>query len=233
MPNTWTIAVGDDDALFASTLKTWLQHEGHRVEAYYTPEDFIKGVNALKPDAVFLDVVFGGQDGRAICMDLHQRAETRDVAVILMSALRKEVMDMADGLERGADDYLLKPMDRRLVIAKLNSVMQRFRNSSELNPALSRMGLHLDAQSRKVTADGKEIPLTRLEFDLLAYLLRRPGQVLTAQQLLEAVWGYGPEAYNDPATVHVHVSRLRKKLGKAFSECLTTLVNAGYRFDQK
>ena len=231
MPNIFNIAVADDDALFASTLKTWLDGEGHRVSAYLTPKEFSRGLKASKPDVVFLDVVFAGQDGRRICMDLHRDPATSGVAVILMSALRKEVIDMADGLERGADDYLLKPLDRRLAIAKLNSVMQRFRNSAELTPALSRVGLKLDTASRKVTAAGREIPLTRLEFDLLAYLLRRPGQVLTAQQLLEAVWGYGPEAYNDPATVHVHVSRLRKKLGKNFSDSLTTLVNVGYRFD--
>jgi DNA-binding response OmpR family regulator len=230
MKDKLMVVVGDDDTLFNSTLKLWLEAEGHKVVTFSSPDDFVSGVQTIKPDIVFLDVVFGGQDGRKICSELNKSPNTCRIAVILVSALRKEAMDMADGLEHGADDYLAKPLDRRLFIAKLNSVMQRLRDTSK--PAcLNGDGLSIDASSRKVVSGDREITLTRMEFDLLAYILRRPGQVLTARQLLEAVWGYGTEAYNDPATVQVHISRLRKKLGENFSKRLATLVNVGYRYD--
>ena len=231
MDTQWRIAVGDDDQLFSETLKSCLEREGHSVAVYNSAEIFLKGVRETRPDAVFLDVLFGPTDGRKICRTLRKDAATRDIAIIMVSALRREIEDIVDGLAHGADDYLLKPLDRRLTLAKLNSVMQRLKAPGELQPALHTFGLSLDAHARRVRVGTQDVTLTRMEFDLLTYFLRRPGVVLTARQLLDAVWGYEPEKYDDPATVHVHISRLRKKLGKTFSARLATLVNAGYRLD--
>jgi DNA-binding response OmpR family regulator len=227
----YRIIVGDDDPLFCTVLKTVLEREGHSVTAFQAPDAFLRSVRETKPDAVFLDVLFGPADGRKLCRQLREAPATKNIAIIMVSAFRKEAEDIVEGLERGADDYLLKPLDKRFILAKLNSVMQRFRVQEELEPVIRHFGLSLDAHGRRVRAGNRDVALTRMEFDLLTYLLRRPGAVLTARQLLDAVWGYEPETYDDTATVHVHISRLRRKLGKSFSERLTTLVNAGYRLD--
>lgn len=146
----------------------------------------------------------------------------------MISGICRETDDVTKGLECGADAYLCKPLDRRLVLAELNSVMRRFRTGVE--PGVVRgCGVSLDPDARRVRAGRREVPLTRLEFDLLACLLRSQGQVLSTQQLLEKVFGYEPGEHIDPATVHVHISQLRKKLGKTFSARLATLVNSGYR----
>ena len=231
MNTKYRVAVGDDDRLFSATLKSCLEHEGHRAAVYGSAEAFLRGVRENKPDVVFLDVLFGPEDGRKICRILRKDAATRNIAIIMVSALRREIEDIVDGLAHGADDYLLKPLDRSLTLAKLDSVMQRLRAPGELEPALHSYGLSLDSHGRRVHVGSQDVSLTRMEFDLLTYFLRHPGVVLTARQLLDAVWGYEPEKYDDPATVHVHISRLRKKLGKTFSARLTTLVNAGYRLD--
>ena len=213
------------------TVKTWLQREGHRVEAFTSPEAFLRGVRETKPDLVLLDVVFGPVDGRLICKSLRQDPATKGIAVILASAHRQDVADLVDGLERGADDYLLKPLDRTLTLAKVNSVMQRFQTPDKAEETLQHCGLRLDLRERTARVGEREVPLTRMEFNLLTHFLSNASRVLTARQLLESVWGYEPEAYNDPATVQVHISRLRKKLGETFSSRLSTLVNVGYRLD--
>ncbi|MEI7528668.1 MAG: response regulator transcription factor [Elusimicrobiota bacterium] len=227
----YRVVVGDDDQLFAMLLKTWLEAEGHLVTVYDDPEAFLDGVRKSKPDAVFLDMLFGSADGREICRVLRGDAATREIAIIMVSALRCETGDIAEGLEQGADDYLGKPLDRRLTLAKLLSVMQRFRAPGELEPIFRSHGVSLDPHSRSVRIGSREILLTRLEFDLLTYLLRRQGKVITTRQLLEAVFDYAPGTYDNPATVHVHISRLRKKLGKDFSARLVTLINTGYRLE--
>ena len=225
------MAVGDDDPLYCATVKTWLQREGHRVAVYPTPEAFLLGVRRINPEVALLDVVFGRQNGRKLCRDLRDDPATKDIAVILVSALRREVADMVDGLENGADDYLLKPLDRQLTLAKLNCVMRRLQAPEELAGVLVHYDLSLDVHGRQAHVGSRDVPLTKMEFDLLTYLLRHKGRVLSVRQLLDAVWDCEPEASIDSATVQVHISRLRKKLGESFAERLKTLVNAGYRLD--
>ena len=227
----YKIIIGDDDQLFSALLKSVLEQEGHSVSVCDSPKAFRRAVRETGPDAVFLDVMFGSEDGRELCRKLRGDAATRKIAVIMVTAVRREIEDISEGLDQGADDYLLKPLDRRLVLSKLSSVMRRFRAPEELAPALDSYGLKLDPLGRRVGVRGREIPLTRLEFDLLTYFLRRPGTVVTGRQMLEEVFGYDPDKYGNPATLHVHIARLRQKLGKAFAVRLATLVNAGYRLD--
>jgi two-component system phosphate regulon response regulator PhoB len=231
MKKQWLVAVGDDDPLYSATVKTWLQREGHRVAVYPTPETFLLGVRRIKPDVALLDVVFDRQNGCKLCRDLRDDPATKDIPLILVSALRREVADMVNGLEHGADDYLLKPLDRQLTLAKLNCVMQRLQAPEDLAGILVHYGMSLDVHGRRARVGSRDVPLTRMEFDLLTYLLRHKGRVLSVRQLLEAVWDYEPEVPIDSATVQVHISRLRKKLGESFAARLKTLVNAGYRLD--
>lgn len=225
------VGVADDDPLFCATVRTWVEREGHRARVYPTPEALRAGTVADELDLLLLDVVFGAEDGREICLRLRREPATKVLPVILVSAHRKDVADMVDGLERGADDYLLKPLDRDLAIAKMNAAIQRFCVPPGPKETIERFGMRLDLVGRRAHVGKREIQLTRMEFNLLSYLLSNPGRVLTPTRLLEAVWGYEAESYDDPATVQVHISRLRRKLGEAFSSRLKTLISAGYRLD--
>jgi DNA-binding response OmpR family regulator len=231
MNKDWLVAVGDDDQVVGWMVKTWLENAGHRAHVYCSPKEFLRGIRETPPDIALLDVVFGPADGFAICADLRKDPALRDLPIILISAHRRDIPDIVDGLQYGADDYLTKPLDRRLTLAKIESLLQRRLVPAGAEAKLDADGLQLDLRERRVLSGKREIPLTRREFDLLVHLLRNRHQVVTARQLMEEVWGYEPAACDDPATVQVHFSRLRRKLGKDFSARLQTLVNVGYRFD--
>ncbi|TBR20988.1 response regulator transcription factor [bacterium] len=226
-----TILVADDDPVVTKQLELALIKSGFAVLTCPDPGRFLDEAEAALPDLILLDVVFGPRDGRDLCRALRRSAAAKTVPVILMSAVRKGAEDMVEGLKGGADDYLVKPIEPALLSAKIEAVMRRYGAPKELATTLNHYGLSLSVIERKVKAAGKDVSLTRKEFDLLTALLRRPGRVLTARDLLEKVWGYEPGEYDDPNTVHVHISRLRRKLGKSFSDRLTTLVNVGYRLD--
>lgn len=226
-----TVMVADDDPVVTKQLELALTKAGFNVQTCPDPARFLDETEAAQPDMVLLDVVFGPRDGRDLCRALRRSPQSRAMPVILMSAVRKGADDMVEGLKGGADDYLVKPIDPTLLAAKIEAVLRRYGAPKELATTLNHYGLTLSVAERKVKVNGKDVSLTRKEFDLLTALLRRPGRVLTARDLLEKVWGYEPGEYDDPNTVHVHISRLRRKLGKTFSDRLTTLVNVGYRLD--
>lgn len=226
-----SVLVADDDPVVTKQLELALTKAGFGVRTCPDPARFLDEAEAAQPDMVLLDVVFGPRDGRDLCRALRRSPQCRTIPVILMSAVRKGAEDMVEGLKGGADDYLVKPIDPTLLAAKIEAVLRRYGAPRELATTLNHYGLSLSVAERKVKVSGKDVALTRKEFDLLTALLRRPGRVLTARDLLEKVWGYEPGEYDDPNTVHVHISRLRRKLGKPFSDRLTTLVNVGYRLD--
>lgn len=226
-----TVLVADDDPVVTKQLEIALLKAGFAVLTCPDPARFLDEAEAGQPDLILLDVVFGPRDGRELCRALRRSAQSKTTPIILMSAVRKGNDDMVEGLKGGADDYLVKPIDPAFLAAKIEAVLRRYGAPKELATTLNHYGLSLSVVERKVKVSGKEVSLTRKEFDLLTTLLRRPGRVLTARDLLEKVWGYEPGEYDDPNTVHVHISRLRRKLGKPFSDRLTTLVNVGYRLD--
>jgi DNA-binding response OmpR family regulator len=141
-------------------------------------------------------------------------------------------MDQIEGIELGAEDYLSKPMAAALLVTKVKAVLRRCGGAAEMpKTKLKAHGLEIDLQARVVTSKGKRLPLTRKEFDLLLTFLRRPGQVISMQYLLETVWGYDPADYNDPHTIGVHISSLRKKIGPVVAKRIVNVPSLGYRFD--
>jgi DNA-binding response OmpR family regulator len=193
-------------------------------------EAFALAVEA-PPDLVLSDVSMQDGDGLQLLARLRAEKKLSRVPVILMSGVRRDVEDQADGLEQGADDYLPKPVAPALLRAKIASVLRRFGAAEELGDVLKAQGLSLDVAARTATLAGKRVALTRKEFDLLTTFLRKPGRVLSIPFLLESVWGYDPADYSDPHTVGVHVSTLRKKIGPKLGERIVALPGLGYRFD--
>jgi DNA-binding response OmpR family regulator len=225
------ILIADDDVVLRELVRMWLEKAGYGVAECASGPDVVPAVLEGKPDLVLLDVVMGSVNGVQICGQLKKNPQTRLIPVILISGARMEEEDQVTGLEGGADDYLVKPLNRLLLMAKIEAVLRRMQAPQELQEVLQRYGLTLDVAERRVTLHGEEVRLTRKEFDLLTVLLKKQGRVVTPRSLLESVWGYEPDVYDDPHTVEVHISRLKKKLGKSFASHITTLVGSGYRLD--
>jgi DNA-binding response OmpR family regulator len=225
------ILVADDDPTIRLLVEKTLKKEGFSIVMCKTGREVPDRVRSSKPDLVLLDVMLGDADGVELTRDLRKDPSTRAIPVILISGKRTEEDDLVFGLEGGADDYLVKPINPKFLTTKVQAVLRRFQTPSELSEVLEHYNLSVDVSERFVKVSGKDVKLTKKEFDLLTVFLRRKGKLLSPQYLLETVWGYEPETYNDPHTVQVHISRLKKKLGNGFAERLENVIGSGYRLN--
>jgi DNA-binding response OmpR family regulator len=180
----------------------------------------LTAVRALRPAAVVLDVGIPGLDGLEVCRRL--RGEDDWTPVLFVTA-RDDEVDRILGIEIGGDDYITKPFSPRELVARVSGVLRRTRGAGPDEPRTVG-GVTLDTTRRRVVADGRAVELTATEFDLLAYLMHRPGRVFTREQLLSQVWGYAAVA--GTRTVDVHVAQLRAKLGAASP--IRTVRGVGY-----
>jgi len=188
--------------------------EGH-------PASVMDLFNSHTPDLVLLDVMLPGIDGIEVCKIIR---ESSMVPIVMLTA-KGDTQDVVLGLEAGADDYMVKPFKPQELVARINT---RLRRSTKVG-SLSIFDLVIDQLEHKVLKDGKEIALTRLEFDLLATLAKEPGRVFTREALLSEVWGYQHAA--DTRLVNVHVQRLRSKIESDADnpEYVLTVRGVGYK----
>jgi DNA-binding response OmpR family regulator len=176
----------------------------------------------MRPVAIVLDVGLPEMQGTEVCRLLR---EAGDWTPVLFVTARDDEVDRILGLELGADDYITKPFSPRELVARVRTVLRRSRSESA-RPVLQLGPLRLDPDARRVTTEsGGEIALTATEFDLLAYLIRKPGRVFSREQLLSEVWGYSAAA--GTRTVDVHVAQVRGKLGPD-GDLIRTVRGVGY-----
>jgi two-component system, OmpR family, response regulator len=195
----------EDDVKLARTLDRGLAAEGFLVDVVHSGDEALERTLSRDYDAVMLDLLLPGVDGYAVCRALRER--DRWVPVLMLTALG-EVADRIRGLDTGADDYLVKPFDFGELLARLRALIRR--GPSERPVPLEVAGVHADPVTRIVTWAGRSIELTPREYELLAFMLRRPGQVLSREQVLEGVWPNEPDP--SPNLVDVYVGYLRRKL---------------------
>jgi DNA-binding response OmpR family regulator len=227
----YKILLVDDEEDFRKMLRAFLREAGHTVvDAGSAREALLSAVDS-QPDIVISDVQMPGMDGLEFCRRLRAGSRTARIPIVLMSGASKEERDQIEGFDSGADDYVLKPFEPPLLLAKIDAVLRRYVTAAELSEVLKLDGVALDVQARTVRSGGRQVGLTRKEFDLLTLLLRKRGHVLTPQFLLESVWGYDLAEYNDPHTVTVHLSSLRRKLGPRLGKKIVTVPGTGYRFE--
>jgi len=219
------ILVVEDEPAIADVLRLNLVKAGFGVHLAVDGEAGLAAVAALKPAAVVLDVGLPGIDGIEVCRRLRAGA---DWTPVLFVTARDDETDRIVGLELGADDYITKPFSPREVVARVSSVLRRSQGLTDGPEPLQVGRVRLDAAQRRVFADATEVPLTATEFDLLAFLMRRPGRVIGRDQLLSEVWGYSSIA--GARTVDVHIAQLRGKLGSASP--IRTVRGVGYAVDQ-
>jgi DNA-binding response OmpR family regulator len=220
------VLVVEDERAIADLERLYLSREGFGVHIEADGAAALAAVRRLRPVAVILDVGLPGLDGAEVCRRL--RAEGDWTPVLFVTA-RDDEVDRVLGLEMGADDYLTKPFSPREMVARVKTVLRRSRGGTP-EPAVLEVGrVRLDPGRRRVWVADAEVALTTTEFDLLAFLMRRPGRVYERDQLLSEVWGYAAAA--GTRTVDVHVAQLRAKLGTASP--IRTVRGVGYSAESR
>lgn len=219
------ILVIDDEQTMRDLLARTLNEAGYSVQQASTGERGIERIREGDIDFVILDIMMAGQDGFSVC---RQVREFSDVPILMLTAIAGSEADKINGLRAGADDYLIKPFSRGELLARIEAILRRAKGAAfKPEPVLSNGRIELNETMRRVTADGKQVTLTRKEFDLLALFLAHPGQVFSREQLMEKLWG--EQALNvTTRTVDTHIKTLRIKLGDA-GAAIETVWGLGYK----
>ncbi len=216
------VLVAEDEKPIADLLGMYLRRDGFGCEVAATGPDALAMARRLRPVAIILDVGLPGMDGTEVCRTL--RADGDGVPILFCTA-RDDEIDRVLGLEMGGDDYITKPFSPREVVARVKAVLRRGSGTpADEERPLVLGDVSLNRARHRVTVADEPVELTATEFDLLAYLMARPGRVVTRDQLLSAVWGYSAAA--GTRTVDVHVAQVRAKLGQASP--IRTVRGVGY-----
>jgi DNA-binding response OmpR family regulator len=222
------ILVVDDEKTLVATLKFNLEKEGYEVVAATDGEQALSAARESPPDLVILDLMLPNMHGFEVCRVLRREM---GVPIIILTA-RTEEVDKIVGLELGADDYVTKPFSMKELLARIRARLRRREDAAVDSQArtLTAGSIEVNLMSREVSRDGSSVALKPKEFDLLVYLMRNRGRVLTRSQLLQAVWHY--DGFDQTRTVDVHVGRLRDKIEEqpANPTWIITVRGAGYRF---
>ena len=217
------LLVVEDDARLSRLLKRLLGQDRHVVETALTAEEGLEiATSGLELDAVILDVGLPDKSGFEVARALRKGGSQ---VPILMLTARDSVGDRVEGLDAGADDYLVKPFAYEELLARLRALGRR--PPSRKSAALKTGPIELDETTRRVTVSGKSVDLSQREFSILECLLRRPGQVLSRDQLLDYAWPYGVAL--TPNTVEAYIHLLREKLGVEAAAQVETVRGVGYR----
>jgi len=227
--NERTVLVVEDEAAIAEAVRARLASEGYRVLVAGDGPNALEIAGAEHPDLVVLDLMLPGMDGLEVCRELQRESW---VPVLMLTA-RTEEADKVAGFAVGADDYLTKPFSLRELTVRVKAILrriERIRAATNGSEPIERGPLSIDPARRRVMVDGADVQLTPLEFDILAALARRPGVVLTREQLMDGVWGY--RDFGGGRVVDSHVARIRRKLGEDGQEprFIQTVHGVGYSF---
>ncbi len=205
-PNSY-VAIVDDDSAIRSALGRALRMENYDVELFEDGTTALKSIQLRAPDAIVLDLQLPDIDGLEICRRIRRSGDTTP---ILMLTARNAVNDRVEGLDVGADDYLVKPFDLAELLARLRALLRRHNVGDVDGTVLRFEDLTLNPQTREVHRGPRLVELTKIEFDLLELFLHHPRQVLTRDQILDLVWGYNFDSGTN--SLAVYIGYLRRKL---------------------
>jgi DNA-binding response OmpR family regulator len=227
---TTRILVVEDEQDIAGLIKHTLEKTGQmQVDVVGAGDAALRSLAQTEPDLIILDLNLPVLSGVEVCRIVRTRDDTAHIPIIMLTA-RSGESDRVTGLEIGADDYITKPFSLRELVARVRAVLRRggTEAAKEVAPMVY-TGTHLfaDFDAVVVKVEGRDVRLTRREFELLRYLAENPNRVISRDRLLERVWGY--DRFIETRSVDVHVGRLRAKLGMAGRQ-IETVVGLGYRF---
>lgn len=221
-----TILVVDDEQDLLDLIEYNLRKEGFNVIKAENGEDGIQIAKEMKPDLVLLDIMMPRMDGIEVCDKMREDAELKQIPIIFLTARSDEKTEV-EGLNKGADDFITKPISTTKLISRIKAVLRRFENPEEAVKKLAVHDLEIDKDRYIVTRGSEEFQLPRKEFELLYYLASKRGKVRDRQTLLNKLWG--DNIYVVDRTVDVHVRKIREKLGDHYIE---TVKGVGYRFKE-
>jgi len=211
----------EDEKLIADNLKIGLEQHRCSVDVAYTGEEGYKLVNDYNYDVIILDLMLPDMQGEELCRKLRQ--EKNETSIIMLTA-KKQLVNIIEGLNYGADDYITKPFEFLELLARIRALMRR--SSKNKENLFSYREIKLDLDKEQVFAGDKEIHLTKKEFMILEYLLRHKSQLISRNQLLEHAWDRNVDIFTN--IVDTHIKNLRKKLGK-YGNYIITIYGSGYR----
>ena len=216
----------EDDASIREIEVYTLNSTGFQARGFADGASFRAALETETPELVLLDVMLPGEDGVSLLRYLRQTPQTRDVPVIMATAKGMEY-DKIQSLDRGADDYLVKPFGMMEMVSRVKAVLRRCAPAQQSH-RLSSGGVTLDLDGHTVTAEGQRVTLTFKEFELLRLFLSHPGMAFTRDQLFNDIWG--ADYVGESRTVDMHIRTLRQKLGTC-GEHIATVRGVGYRWE--
>jgi len=219
----------EDEMNIAELERDYLEVNGYQSDIATTGEEGLKKAKMNSYNLILLDLMLPGIDGFALCKELRR---TLDIPILMVTA-RKEDIDKIRGLDRGADDYIVKPFNPNELVARVKAHISRYErliSRQEKQNDIHIRGLIIHSDSRRVLLNGEEKTFTAKEFDLLKFLAENPDIVFSKEHLFERIWGY--DSIGDTTTVTVHIRKIREKIEEDPSDpqFIETIWGAGYRF---
>ena len=220
------ILVVEDDHNISDLIRMYLEKEGFDVHTTFDGGSALELFRTMQPDMVLLDIMLPVLDGWAVCSKIRETSRTP----IIMITAKSEVFDRIQGLEMGADDYIVKPFEMKELIARINAVLRRTEIPEDTKKRLTFDKLEINLDSYELTVAGSKIDTPPKELELLYHLASTPNRVYTRNQLLDEVWGF--DYFGDSRTVDVHIKRLREKVENVSDQwALKTVWGVGYKFE--
>ena len=221
------ILIIDDEIHIVDLLKFNLENNGYKVDYSYDGFDGYLKTKEFQPDLILLDWMLPNISGIDLLKKIRSDETLEQIPVIMLTAKNMEE-DKLEGLEDGADDYITKPFSVKEVLARITSVLRRYKyTSNEKIEVLKADDIQVNVNKHIVTKNGQEIELTLKEFQILKLLIENKGNVLTRTFLLDKIWGY--DYYGETRTLDVHIRHLRKKIGDNDSKLIETVRGVGYK----
>ena len=217
----YQILLAEDEETLRNILKLFFEKNGFEIDVVNNGDDALAYADIKQYDIVILDIMLPGKDGREVCRCIRGKY---DVPIIFLTALGKE-NDIIMGYEIGADEYITKTFSTKVLLAKVNALINRYHGLIVKDGKITLDEIVIEPARRYVTVNGKEVSLAPKEYDLLIYFIDNKEIVLSRDRILDSIWGMDYEGYD--RTVDTHVKKLRKCLGKAGYH-IETVIKAGY-----
>ncbi|RED75147.1 response regulator transcription factor [Cohnella phaseoli] len=221
-----TILIVEDENILREIMKDYLLEEGYSVIEAVDGKQAISLFQEYEVDLILLDIMLPDLDGWSVCKRIRK---TSNVPIIILTA-RSDEDDTLLGFELGADDYVTKPYSPPILLARAKRLLESRPIHEQESDTLSSRGISIHFPSRTVSIDGKSSGLTHTEFEILAYLLKNKGIIISREQLVLKIWGY--DFMGDDRTVNSHIRNLRSKLGE-HAKHIVTVVRSGYKFEEE